>query len=766
LKARSGLNLLIDSVRDYALLLLDPHGNVASWNAGAQLIKGYTEDEIVGRHFSCFYPPADVAAGKPQRELDRAAASGRFEDFGYRIRKDGSHFLANVVITAVRDGAGKLLGYGKVTRAITDPDEAEKRIRASEARLKTLLDTVVDGLITIDRSGRIQSCNRACARLFGYAQDEMIGRNVSMLMPEPDRGRHDNYLRNYLATGTAAIIGIGRDVMGQRKDGTVFPMRLAIGEDVTDNEHAFVGVVHDLTEQRRAQERLRASEEHLRVLIDAAPTAIAMFDRDMRYVAHSKRFLSDYRLAGESLLGRSHYDVFPEIPERWKDIHQRCLAGATERCEEEPFLRADGQTEWIRWEIRPWFGADREIHGIMLFSETITARKRAEQMLAETERQLRHAQTMEALGQLTGGVAHDFNNLLGVIIGAAEFLADEVRQPLQTELLGEIQKAAEGGAELTRRLLAFGRRQALQPTVIHLDEHLAGLIPMLRRTLGETIEVTAAFAADLWQTRVDPSQIDDALLNLALNARDAMPTGGSLRIAIANAHLGEDAAAQMAEVSPGDYVVLSVTDTGCGMTPDTIARAIEPFFTTKPVGIGTGLGLSMIYGFAKQSGGHLKIYSEPNIGTTVRLYLPRAVTHDTAKDGAVSDCVPLASGTESILLVDDKAELCEIAARQLVSLGYTARIASDGPAALALLRSGEKFDLLFTDLVMPGGMNGYQLAALARQSCPELAVLFTTGYARDVNLGGVTGEPLHLLAKPYHRRQLAESVRAALSRPC
>ena len=764
------LPLFIDSVRDYALLLLDPDGNVTSWNQGAQLIKGYAANEIISRHFSCFYPPDDAAAGKPQRELQHAAASGRFEDIGYRVRKDGSRFLANVVITAIRDSSGELLGYGKVTRDITERVEAEQRVQASEASQRTLIDTlfetVVDGLITINRAGRIQSYNKACARLFGYTRDEVIGNNIDMLIPQPDRGRHDSYVSEYLATGTAEIIDTGRDVLGRRKDGTVFPMRFAIGENHSNNEHAFVGIIHDLSEERRAQELLRVSEERLQLLIEAAPAAIAMFDRDMRYLAYSQRYAIDYGLGDQPLVGRSHYEVFPEIPEQWKEIHRRCLAGAVERSYEDPFPRADGGIDWVRWEIRPWHGARRAIGGVVLFSEIVTERKRAEEVLAETERQLRQAQTMEAVGQLSGGVAHDFNNLLAVIIGATEFLADEVSDhPIQAELVQEIMKSAESGAELTRRLLAYARRQPLQSAVIDLNEQLSGLMPMLQRTLGEMFHVTASFSDSLWQTRVDPAQINNALLNLAVNARDAMPEGGSLMIATANAHLSEDAAARMAELPPGDYAVLSVTDTGFGMSPEVIAHAIEPFFTTKPPGVGTGLGLSMVYGFARQSGGHLKIYSETGVGTTIRLYLPRSSDAGSVSRDAASDRVDLPRGNELILLVEDKMELSAIAARQLTSLGYTVRVAGDGRSALEILHGDDRFDLLFTDVVMPGGMNGYQLAELARQLRPEMAVLFTTGFARAPNPGSSDGgEPRRLLSKPYHRRQLAESIRAALTR--
>ena len=379
-------------------------------------------------------------------------------------------------------------------------------------------------------------------------------------------------------------------------------------------------------------------------------------------------------------------------------------------------------------------------------------RLRAEEMLRQSEK-------MKALGQLTGGIAHDFNNLLGVIIGSVEFLMDAVRNsPEHTELAREILNSALSGSLLTRRLLAVARNQPLRPQRVDLNALLQDNVAMLRRTLGEAIHIEATRSPELWCTSADPSQIGDALLNLALNARDAMPQGGSLTIEAANFHLDARGAAPYSELRNDDYVVLTVADTGVGMSDAVVRQAVEPFFTTKPPSAGSGLGLSMAYGFAKQSGGHLDIESAVGVGTKVRLYLPRA-NDDTATVPGASQAAPAGpGGTEAILLVDDNEHLTAITRRHLAALGYTVASASSGPSALTIIESGQPVDLLFTDVVMPEGMSGHQLAATARRLRPGLRVLFATGYAGGMSEPG--GQ--HLLHKPYDRRDLARAVRAAL----
>ncbi len=375
---------------------------------------------------------------------------------------------------------------------------------------------------------------------------------------------------------------------------------------------------------------------------------------------------------------------------------------------------------------------------------------------------VRHAQRLEAMGQLTGGVAHDFNNLLGAILGHTEFLLDLLTERTEErELATEILDCTLSGAALTQRLLAFARRQPLQPAIIDLNEYLPVHVSLLQRTLGEIVTVAVALAPGLWLTHADPSQIVDVLLNLAINARDAMPHGGTLTIETANITLDTAYCTRNHGATPGDYVVLSVTDTGTGMPPDVLVRAMEPFFTTKPPGKGSGLGLSTIYGFARQSGGYFSIDSEVGKGTTVRLYLPSTQAGSTPAAPPHTRVSPLPRGSEAILVVDDNEAMRATAAHNLAALGYRVRLAADGPAALAILRAGERFDLLFTDVVMPNGLSGYQLAEAAQALQPSLPVLFTTGFAP--NEEGETGvRDANALRKPYRRRELAERVRAML----
>jgi two-component system, cell cycle sensor histidine kinase and response regulator CckA len=382
------------------------------------------------------------------------------------------------------------------------------------------------------------------------------------------------------------------------------------------------------------------------------------------------------------------------------------------------------------------------------------------------EQQLRRTQRMEAMGQLTGGIAHDFNNLLGVIVGNGGLLLEAVEgNAEQVELANEILNSAQRGAELTHRLLAFARQQPLAAETVDINARLPPIVAMLRRTLGESIDIASSPAGALWATRVDASQFENALLNLAINARDAMSGGGTLTIETANAQLDTDYASLHSEVVPGDYVMLAMTDTGTGMPPEVMERAMEPFFTTKEMGKGTGLGLSMVYGFAKQSGGHLNIYSELGVGTTIRLYLPRAQGGaDTGKPVAATTAKAPVAANEAILLVDDNAALRRVTVRQLAALGYRVHDADSGPAALAIIDSGAQFDLLFTDIGLPGGMNGVKLAEEARRRLPRLKVLFTTGYG---NVGGQNGDAAGqlgpLLRKPYTGDELAGKLRKALA---
>jgi PAS domain S-box-containing protein len=499
----------------------------------------------------------------------------------------------------------------------------------NENRLRAVVDTVVDGVILIDSAGTVLMFNPACERLFGYRAEEVIGQNVKMLMPPPHHDEHDQYMKNFRTTGERRIIGIRREVVGRRKDGSTFPLELSVGEVKQQGESGFVASLHDLTERKR------------------------------------------------------------------------------------------------------------------------------------TEEQLVQAQKMESIGQLSGGIAHDFNNLLTVIIGNAELLKDQVRNRDDLRQICEsIIGAGDRGAELTRRLLAFSRKQTLKPAVVDCNALVAGIRVLLRRTLREDIEIRTSLEKDLREGFADSAQLESAILNLALNAQDAMPAGGTLTIATASAHLDERYRHRHPEVVPGNYVMISLTDDGEGMTEEVRERVFEPFFTTKDVGKGSGLGLSMVYGFVKQSNGHVAIYSEPGLGTTVRLYLPVSKASQPAPAELRDAEAEALSGRGTILVVEDDVFVRGYAVGTLEALGYRVFTAADGREALAKLSQGTEVDLLFSDVVMPGGINGLTLAERAQQQRPDLKVLLTSGYSLET-LASRTGSVsnLSILDKPYRKADLARRLR-------
>jgi len=511
--------------------------------------------------------------------------------------------------------------------------------------------------------------------------------------------------------------------------------------------------------ERRVEERtmvLADKERFLATVIDNMHDAIIVH-RDNAVVLANQRFV---QLVGaessEQVIGQSPLAFYPaELRDSVaRRVRYVMSGGASVPLVEQRLVRRDGKA--IDVEATSIAFADRGRRTALSIYRDITDRKAA-------ELQLRQAQKMEAVGQLTGGMAHDFNNLLTVIVANLDILGESLHADKKSlELVEAALGGALRGAKLTHRLLAFARKQPLEPQVIDLNERLPTLVEMLRRTLGEQIRVELKLADGLWPTCADPSQVEDALLNLAINARDAMPQGGTLTIETGNGSLDADYAARNPEIAPGDYVLLSVTDTGTGMPPEVIAHAVEPFFTTKEQGKGTGLGLSMIYGFAKQSGGHLKIYSEVDHGTTVRLYLPRAVEAGATAPDPMLSVPALPGGRETILLVEDNDEVRAAAIRQLTDLGYRVRAAANGPAGLALLDADDAVDLLFTDIVMPERMTGYELAQAVRARRPQIKVLFATGFAEAPAAAQQPQPGALVLRKPYRKQELAEKVRMAL----
>lgn len=513
--------------------------------------------------------------------------------------------------------------------------------------------------------------------------------------------------------------------------------------------------------EERVSARTAEVEESRRMLtavIENIPDTVFLKDpsNDFRYVLVNK---SCEKLTGhhrDEFIGHVDHELFPaDIAATRREDDIRVVEGGESVFIPSRLLPTDHGTRTIETSKLPvQLGLDGNTYVLGIVRDLTDQR--------QLETQVREMQRLESVGRLTGGIAHDFNNLLAIILGSLELIREDLPEGSESaNISDEAIDAVDRGAELVRRLLAFARKQHLEPTAVDLNVRLPAIVSMLQRTLGERIRVKVEPADDLWHAQIDPTQVDDALVNLAINARDAMPHGGNLVIETANVVLDDDYASHHADVEPGEYVMLAVSDNGAGMSSETIARAFEPFYTTKAEGRGTGLGLSQVYGWVKQSGGHIKIYSEIDYGTTIKLYLPRATTGEKASQTRLTHTAE-AKGHERILLVEDNPNVRRTVVRQLAQLGYTVIEAADGEAALAQVADGLEFDLLLTDVVMPGGMNGYDLAEEIGRLRPKTPILFTSGYtelaenSRDLPRRG------SLLSKPYSRQSLGQAIRAAL----
>ena len=517
------------------------------------------------------------------------------------------------------------------------------------------------------------------------------------------------------------------------------------------------GVIQDITERKVAEEALRGSEEKLRAIIENSPNGITLKSENGKFLLANNTFANWNGLDVEDIVGKSIRDLYPahDAAEIEKLDTQTINDNKTIIREwDREFLNGDTRSEIVH-KIPVTIGVDEQQ---LVLTITIDISE-----LKEVEAQLRQSQRMEAVGQLTGGVAHDFNNLLAVVIGHAELLERKVSDDEGgLHSADAIKKAVKRGSSLTGRLLSFSRKQPLSPIAADVSKLVYSLEDMLQRTLGETIAVNVVNTPDLWPVLIDPHQLEDALLNLAINARDAMPKGGNLTIEAANTTLDESHAQQHEEVAPGDYVKIALTDTGSGISSDELAKVFDPFFTTKEFGKGSGLGLSMVYGFIKQSNGHIAIYSEVDHGTTIKLYLPRS-RQGVVKEARTGEKKVHARGSEHILVVEDDEMVREIPVDILREQGYGVVETGDGNEAIKLLEGGASFDLLFTDVILPGGMNGTDIAREAVRIQPHIKVIYTTGYAENAvvhngkQVAGVT-----LVRKPYRRDELLQTVRETL----
>jgi PAS domain S-box-containing protein len=632
---------LVHSVVDYAIYLIDREGRVASWNPGAERIKGYSPKEIIGEHFSRFYTTEDRASGLPERALREATEKGRFASEGWRVRKDGSRFWAMVVIDAIHEG-DEVVGFVKITRDITEQRQAYQSRLESEQRFRAMVQGVTDyAIFMLDPDGRVTDWNNGAKRIKGYSSEEILGRHFSTFYTP---------------------------------------------EDIAQ------GMPEKALETARMEGRFTA--------------------------------------------------------EGWR-------------------VRKDGSHFWANVVIDAIRDEHGELMGFAKITRDLTERREAQLELERSQKALFQSQKMEAVGQLTGGLAHDFNNLLAGISGSFEL----IRSRLAQGRINDIERYATAGlgassraASLTHRLLAFSRRQTLDPKAIDANRLIADMEEMLRRTLGPSVTLETVFAGGLWPCLCDPNQLENAILNLCINGRDAMPDGGRLTIETANTWIDEETSPER-DLSPGQYVAVCVTDTGTGMTPDVIAQAFDPFFTTKPQGKGTGLGLSMVYGFARQSAGQVRIYSEEGQGTTIKLYLPRH--HGEAVDALqIPEQLEAlrAEAGETVLIVDDEPTVRMLVADTLAELGFQAIEAGDAASGLRVLESDARIDLLITDVGLPGGMNGKQMADKARGRRPDLKVLFITGYAQNAAISnGHLEAGMHVLSKPFAIDKLTARIKSIIA---
>jgi PAS domain S-box-containing protein len=627
--------LLVESVTDYAIYMLDPSGVVSSWNPGAQRFKGYQSAEILGQHFSRFYTDEDRATGLPERALKTAATEGRFEHEGWRVRKDGTRFWAHVIIDPIRDPSGKLLGYAKVTRDLSERKIAEEALRRSEERFRLLVQGVTDyAIYMLDPEGRITNWNMGAERIKGYLADEVVGEHFSRFYTEEDR-----------AVGLPAI---------------------------------------------------------------ALETA-----------AREGRFER----------------------EGWR-------------------VRKDGARFWANVVIDAIRDADGNLIGFAKVTRDMSEKREAQRALDQAREAFFQSQKMEAVGRLTGGVAHDFNNLLMAVLGSLELLRK--RMPDDPRLTGLLDNAIQGahrGAALTKRMLAFARRTELNPEALDVPTLVHGMADLMQRSLGPSVHIETRFPLSLPPARADANQLELALLNLAVNARDAMPEGGTIVVAARLERIAEE----KDNLAPGRYVCLSVTDTGEGMDAETLGHATEPFFTTKGIGKGTGLGLSMVHGMSEQSGGRLILKSRKGEGTTAEIWLPVAIRQ--AETSVQSQQAPTeASVDESrslvVLAVDDDALVLMNTIAMLEDLGHTVFEAGSGKEALDVFRREKDIDIVITDQAMPL-MTGTQLADAIRAERRDLPIILATGFAE---LPPDAGRDLLKLDKPFRQEELAQAIAAAVRR--
>ena len=782
LRASEELNRRILASSSDCIKVMDREGVIQFVNDGGLVALDADDPEaVLGRPITALWTSADRSGLEGAIAEALGGRVGRFRGHA-RTLKDRSRWW-DMVVTPILGGDGRPERLLAVSRDITAEILAEREQLALMAerdaerlRLKAVLDSAPVGIVFAEApSGRIVGQNPRADRIFGHGlrRTEALDQHGAWVLhdPEGERLPVDRYpLVRALTQGETSD---GEEYLYGRDDGTLAWIQLTAAP-LRDASGAIAGgvvCIEDISARKATEGALRRLNETLEATVAERThelDSIWRHSRDMLCVARfSGTFLrlnpawaGTLGWAMEELLDTPFIDlVHPDDRERTLSAMSVLANGVTVPGFENRYRRTDGSYLWFSWNAVPHDGL---IYAIV---RDVTAEREAAAALAKAEEQLRQSQKMEAVGQLTGGIAHDFNNLLTGITGALDLMQRRIAQGRTGDVARYVDIAitsANRAAALTHRLLAFSRRQPLDPRPTDGNRLVRAMEDLLRRTIGEAIAFEVSLAPDLWPTLCDPHQLENALLNLVINARDAMPEGGRLAIATGNVVLDES---RRDVGAPGPYVCLAVTDTGHGMAAEVVARAFDPFFTTKPLGQGTGLGLSMVYGFVRQSEGHVAIDSAPGRGTTVRVFLPRfrgAAAGDDEAATVSSAPSPLAGADETVLVVEDEASVRNLVVDVLADLGYRALEAADGPAGLRILEGSDRVDLLVTDVGLPG-LNGRQLAEQARVLRPGLGVLFMTGYAEDATFGDSHRDPsLQMLTKPFAIDDLAARIRAMI----
>jgi PAS domain S-box-containing protein len=687
--------------------------------------------------------------GQAASAMDAALRGGERYDVEYRlVRADGQERVVHSQGDIVEGAPGRPRRMFGTIQDITEFRRAQDELRASESRFRVFVDHATDAFFLHGRRGAILDVNQQACHSLGYTRDELVGMSPAEIDLDTD---FQNTIGSRLESGEVLAF----DSRHRRKDGSTFPVEVRLRRFRMEGRRFAVALVRDITQRKEAERALVESYSLLNAVVEGTPGAVFVKDLAGRYLMINSIGARSFGLTIDQVIGKDDHDLFPpQIASEIIEHDRRVLeSGEPQTIEETATMR--GVSRVFLTSRGVYRDAQKQIIGLVGFSRDVTELKRLEQ-------QFRQAQKMEAVGQLAGGIAHDFNNLLTAIIGFGEmaFNGLDPADP-NRELLSEIRRAGQRAANLTRQLLAFSRKQVLRPEVVSLNGLLCDVIKLLQRLISEDIEIALSPDETLGLAVVDPGQFEQAVINLAVNARDAMPHGGRLSIETRNVAIDADYASVREEVEPGSYVMVAVSDTGSGMDEETRARIFEPFFTTKAVGDGTGLGLAMVYGFVKQSGGHVEAYSEEGHGTTFKIFLPRVFDAE-AMPPLAEDAAPIPKGHETVLLVEDEEAVRNLSRRVLQSAGYTVLVARHGPEAILLASQHEgQIHLLATDLVMPR-MSGLEVASQLSQTRPDIRILLMSGYPNEAVIRHGVPAGAKLLQKPFNAVALARAVRQVL----